>query len=245
VNLIAQSPSSSASSKNQNITNNSTPNTPDNLKKEIYEHIEKLYTRQIKNSENNFLLMEYILIGMALLFALFGGLNIYQSNKDRKFIEDFVKERISDYKEIFSERIKTIESMQNELEKKLESETETVSKLKKEIEDFSNEIEILRKDALWAKDSQTYYKKLFSKNPEEITTGLTKITESSYYSPLTHRKIKDLCSSTKNSSVKIAGLRALSVFGETNALKKLAKMAKNNKEAETTLKHLKEEFPEL
>ncbi|MCX6579419.1 MAG: HEAT repeat domain-containing protein [Candidatus Aminicenantes bacterium] len=227
--------------QNHKAKGNPDPTEPDKKtdfdKEEVYRYVERIYQKHA-DSVNNFLsIAQYILFGIGIVLTAIGWLNYRSSYKDREFIENLINRRINDYKEIFSERIKTVESILEELHKK-------TSEFKKKIEDSYREMDNLRKDALLVRDFQTYYNKLFSRNIEEIIDGMTKITDSYYYSPLAHRKIKEL-SASENDSVKFAALRALAVFGDKNALKSLTELAKTNEEAKTTLEHLKKEYPDL
>lgn len=219
------------------ISENPKDNKDDFKKKEIYEYINNVYSKNMDlvnkiyidsmdRQKDVFATLNLIMYGFAIIIALLGAAGIYKSHLDRKFLERLINSETETY------------------QKQLDIKSEKIKELENKIRKFSDEIDLIRKDVLWTIEIQNNFKKISSIDQEQIIDGITKIADNNYYSPQIYRKIKELTAS-KNDSIKITALRALSVFGDQNAFRNLKKMAKNNKEAETTLKHLKEEFPEL
>ncbi|MCK4762185.1 MAG: hypothetical protein KAW12_08310 [Candidatus Aminicenantes bacterium] len=206
-------------------------------KEEVYRYIERVYAKHMDIIGNFFIVVEIILVAIVILLTVFGWLNYRSYHKDREFLENLIKDRINSYTDGISTKL-------SKLENEFKSKIDDISKFERDIKGFSKEIERLRKDALWAEESQSYYAKLRSDNPEEIIDGLTKITDKLYYNPPIYRKIEEL-SGSKNNLIKIAALKALAAFGDSSSLKKLTKLAKKNEDAQTTLKHFKEEYPYL
>jgi cell division septum initiation protein DivIVA len=206
-------------------------------KKEIYEYINnvysknmdlmnKIYTESVNRQEDVFTTLNIILYVFTVLILILGAVGLYRSRVDKKFLEDLISAKTERYQD------------------ELDDKSKKIKELEDKIIGFSDEIDLIRNAELLTRELQSNYKKMFEGSPEEIIDGITKITDKFYYNPLIHRKIEDL-SDSKNDSVKIVSLKALSVFGDTNALKKLTRLARKNKEAETTLKNLKEEYPDL
>jgi len=212
-------------------------NKDDLNKKEIYEYINDVYSKNmdlmntiynksIDRQKGVFSVLNFVLVGFTILILLLGAAGLYKSHLDKKFLERLINAETETY------------------QKQLDIKSQRIEELEDKIREFSNEIDLIRKDVLWTINIHNNFKKLSSNNSEQIIDGITKITDNDYYSPQIHRKIKEL-SASQNNSVKIAALKTLSVFGDTDALKKLTKMANRIEEAKTTLEYLKEEYPEL
>jgi len=213
------------------------PKVDDLEKKEIYDYIndvysknmdlmKKVYTDSIDRQQSLFSTLNLIMYAFPIIIAFLVATGLYKSHLDMKFLE------------------RLIDSETKKYQNQLDSKSKEIEELEAKFREFSKEIDLIRKDVLWTIEIQNNFKKLSSINQEQIIDGITKITDNNYYSPQIYRKIKEL-SASKNDSVKFAALRALAVFGDKNAFRRLKEMAKNNKDAERELKYLKEEYPDL
>lgn len=213
------------------------PKVDDLEKKEIYEYIndvysknmdfmKKVYSDSMDRQQSLFSTLNLIMYAFPIIIAFLAAAGLYKSHLDMKFLE------------------RLIDSETKKYQNQLDSKSKEIEELEAKFKEFSNEIDLIRKDVLWTIEIQNNFKKLSSINQEQIIDGITKITDNNYYSPQIYRKIKEL-SASKNDSVKFAALRALAVFGDKNALKILEKSAKTNEEAKTTLEYVKEEYPDL
>lgn len=218
------------------IAQGNQPSKPDadKIKKEITEHVNLLYSRNIDllkevhstNLDRQTSQINMILTVASLLFAVLFAGGFFLSRRDQKQVDEL------------------IESKTKSLRDELNFKSKEIEDLERKIKGFEFDIELIRKDIVWTNDLNDVLRKIFSADSEKVIDGLNKITEKYYYSPLVHRKLENLKDST-HEEIKLCALRALAIYGDNNALDVLREMAVSNDNATTTLKYLEEEYPGL